>query len=98
MFAGFFPRAGMLIFWLLRPARVDAAFSTWLVPLLGVIFLPFATLMYTVLWEVGGLHGWAWFWVVIAGVLDLSHWAATASQRNDLPGRRSPSPSPDVAA
>jgi len=28
-----------------RPARIDAAFDTFLLPLLGIIFLPFATLV-----------------------------------------------------
>ena len=39
---------------------------TWIFPLLGLIFLPLATLLYAVLWTVGGLSGWAWFWVILA--------------------------------
>jgi hypothetical protein len=88
-FAGLFPRLGLFMFWILRPARVDAAFDTWIFPLLGIIFLPFATLMYAVLYTPGvGLSGWEWFWVVIAGVLDVSHWAVGASQRNEVSGLR----------
>jgi hypothetical protein len=65
-----------------RPARIDAAFDTFLIPLLGIIFLPFATLIYVLLYTPGrGLTGWDWFWVVIAGLLDLGHWGAGASQR-----------------
>jgi hypothetical protein len=30
----------------------------------------------------------AWFWVVIAALLDIGHWAAGATQRNQIPGRR----------
>jgi hypothetical protein len=52
--------------------------------------LPFATLIYALLYTPGiGLTGWEWFWVVIAGLFDIAHWAAGASQRNQLPGRRS---------
>jgi hypothetical protein len=43
MFAGLFPRLAVLILWVARPERIDAAFSTFLLPLLGIIFLPFAT-------------------------------------------------------
>jgi hypothetical protein len=35
-----------------------------------------------------GLTGWDWFWVVIAALLDIGHWAAGATKRNQLPGRR----------
>jgi hypothetical protein len=88
LFAGAFPRLGLFMFWVLRPARVDAAFDTWIFPLLGIIFLPFATLMYAVLWTTGGLSGWEWFWVAIAAVFDVSHWAVGATQRDQVPGRR----------
>jgi hypothetical protein len=83
MFAGLFPRFALVVFWILRPNRVDAAFDTWILPLLGVIFLPLATLMYVILWEPGGLTGWEWFWVAIAGAFDITHWAASATQREE---------------
>ena len=54
LFAGIFPRLGLFIIWVARPARVDAAFDSWIWPLLGLIFLPFATLIYVVLWTAGG--------------------------------------------
>jgi hypothetical protein len=89
MFAGLFPRLALFILWIARPARIDAAFDTFLWPLLGIIFLPFATLMYVLLYTPGrGLIGWDWFWVGIAALLDIGHWAASATQRNQLPGRR----------
>ena len=47
LFAGIFPRLALLILWIARPARIDAAFDTFLLPLLGIIFLPFATLTQT---------------------------------------------------
>jgi hypothetical protein len=90
LLAGIFPRLALFIYWIARPARVDAAFDTFLLPLLGIIFLPFATLIYVLLYTPGiGLTGWEWFWVVVAGLFDIVHWAAGASQRSQLPGRRS---------
>src|SRR5215216_1343739 len=67
----------------------DAAFTGFILPLLGIIFLPFATLIYVLLYTPGrGLSGWDWFWVVLAGLLDIGHWGASATQRNQIPGRR----------
>jgi hypothetical protein len=89
IFAGVFPRLALFIVWIARPRLVDAAFDSWIWPLLGIIFLPFATLMYVILYTPGvGLTGWEWFWVVIAGLLDLAHWAASATQRRQVPGYR----------
>jgi hypothetical protein len=75
LFAGGFPRLGTLFIWLARPALFSSAFgSNWLWPVLGIIFLPFTTLMYVVMWSPGvGLVGFDWFWLVLAVVLDVSH-------------------------
>ena len=86
LFAGVFPRLALFIVWVARPARVDAAFSTWLWPILGIIFLPFAPLIYVLLWQTGGLGGWDWFWVVLAALLDIGHWGASWTQRRAAPG------------
>jgi hypothetical protein len=86
LLAGVFPRLALLFVWIARPAMVDAAFDTWLWPLLGIIVLPFATLMYVILWQPGGLDGTDWLWVAVAGVLDLVHWSAGFTQRRQVPG------------
>jgi hypothetical protein len=88
LFAGLFPRLALFIVWVARPALVATAFSTWLVPLLGIIFLPFATLMYVILYTPGfGLAPWEWFWVVLAGVFDLAHLGAAIARRRALMAR-----------
>ena len=82
IFAGIFPRLALFIIWLLRPKLVDAAFDTWVLPLLGIVLFPFATLLYVILYTPGvGLTSWEWFWVVVAGLLDLGHWGAGVVQR-----------------
>ena len=87
LFAGFFPRFALFLVWILRPGRVDAAFDTFILPLLGIIFLPFATLMYVLLYTPGvGLRGAEWFWVIICAVLDIGHWGAGYTQRESMPG------------
>jgi hypothetical protein len=86
--AGLFPRFVLLVFWLARPDRMDAIFTSFIWPLLGLIFMPFATLMYVLLWVPGvGVTGWDWFWVGIAALLDIGHWGASAGQRNQAPTR-----------
>ena len=88
LFAGIFPRLGLFIVWILRPNLVDAAFSTWIFPLLGIIFLPFATLMYVILYTPGvGLIGFEWFWVILAAILDVGHLLAGIARRRELLAR-----------
>jgi hypothetical protein len=89
MLAAFFPRIGTLLIWLARPNYFSAAFNnSWLWPILGIIFLPFTTLMYVLLWTPGiGLVSWDWFWLVMAILIDVMHWAQTGySNRERIPG------------
>ena len=65
------------------------AFGTFLLPLLGIIFLPFATLIYVIVYTPGvGLIGLDWFWVILAVLLDIGHWSASYTQRDQIPGVR----------
>jgi hypothetical protein len=86
LIAGVFPRLALFIIWVARPVKVDAAFDSFIWPLLGIIFLPFATLVYVMLWTTNGLSNGDWFWVVLAGVFDVLHWAANYTQRRMVPG------------
>jgi len=88
LFAGMFPRFAVIIFWIARPERMDAIFTSFVWPVLGIIFLPFTTLIYILLWQTGGrgVSGWDWLWIGFAVILDLAHWGASASQRNQMPG------------
>jgi hypothetical protein len=88
MFAGLFPRLGVFFIWLARPVYFNAAFGdSWLWPLLGIIFLPFTTLMYVLLWSTTGLTGWDWLWLALAVAIDVGHWGSSAyTNRNRIPG------------
>ena len=35
-----------------------------------------------------GLVGFDWFWVILAVILDIGHWSAGYTQRNQVPGVR----------
>ncbi len=93
MLAGLFPRFAFAIYWIARPTQVSLVFDGNLIwPLLGLLFLPFTTLMYTILWSVGGLTGGDWLWVGLALVLDLGHYGASAyGNRDRIPGYGNPS-------
>ena len=86
MFAGLFPRFALLMLWIARPTMVEAAFDTWIWPLLGLLFLPFTTLMYVILWRTGGLTGFDWFWIGLSVLFDLGHTVTAYSQRRQVPG------------
>lgn len=91
LFAAFAPRLAFLLFWLARPNQVNAAFNTFIFPCLGLIFLPFTTLMWVLLWTpVTGIQGWDWLWIGIAVLLDIWGWANGGrvgwSNRNAIPG------------
>ncbi len=65
-------------------------FDTFILPLLGLIFLPFTTLMWVILDSPPvGMHGFDWVWIVIAVVIDLSNAAGAYTQRDQMPGRAS---------
>ena len=78
------PRLGLFLFWILCPARVDAAFNTILFPLMGIVFFPLATLLYAVLHSPGGLSGGEWFWVGVAALFDILHSVTVTARRSEV--------------
>lgn len=93
LFAAFAPRLAILLIWLARPVVFNAAFgSSWFWPILGIIFLPFTTLMYVILWSPGlGLTAWDWMWLILAVVCDVMHYTSSAYyNRNQIPGYGTP--------
>ena len=77
----------LLMVWIARPAMMNATFSTFILPCLGFMFLPFTTLMYVFLMQgVGTIQGLDWLWLFLAVVLDIaSIGGAGAANRNRTP-------------
>lgn len=75
------PRLGLLLLWLFTN-YVDRAFAGFILPLLGLIFAPWTTLMY-VLVDVapGPIHVAGWILVGLGVLLDLSSYAQSAARR-----------------
>ena len=85
LFAAFAPRLIVVFAWIARPAYFGAVFDTWIFPLLGLIFLPFTTLIWLLVGAPPqGVEGLDWLWVVLAVLLDLSHYANTYEQRDTV--------------
>jgi hypothetical protein len=72
-------RAVDIVWWIAQPARWDLAFSSWVWPVLGIIFLPWTTLFYVIV-APGGVNGIDWLWVAIGLVIDVVFWSGGARQ------------------
>jgi hypothetical protein len=82
------PRFAFLLVWLFDSSRVNAAFSTWLWPLLGIIFAPWTILMYTLAWgPLNGVSGLGWFVVAIGVCLDLATYGSRSAANRYQAGR-----------
>jgi len=65
------PRIAFLFFWLFRPVQVQAAFSSFWLALLGVIFLPWLTLAYVFVVP-GGITWFDWIILGLGLALDIA--------------------------
>ncbi len=74
------PRFAIPIWWLLQPARWNAAFQSFIWPLLGFIFAPWTTMMYVLVFP-GGITGFDWFWLGLGVIADIAWWSGSAARR-----------------
>jgi hypothetical protein len=73
LFALISPRLALIIMWLFS-SDLSRAYDSWIVPLIGFFLLPWTTLAYAGMWVTGsrGVHGFEWFLVIVAFLVDLS--------------------------
>jgi hypothetical protein len=75
------PRFAVLLLWLFTD-WVDRAFAGFVLPLLGLFFAPWTTLMYVLVdAPAGGIHVAGWILVGLGVVLDLSSYSQSAANR-----------------
>ncbi len=83
-----FSRVALAVIWFTTPFVNRAFHGGWIVPLLGVLFLPFTALTYTVVSALaGGVTGLNWLWVVAALLVDLASYGGQMSKRKSRPPR-----------
>jgi len=79
------PRFGFLFFWFFPYGRLKiiSAFNNWFWPILGLVFLPWTTLVYTLVHSPRGIIGFDWVWLGLGIIADLSAYVAGAARRRD---------------
>ena len=78
--SGLGPRIVLAGWWIFGD-KVDAAFSTWIWPLLGLLLLPWTTLFYVIAWSpVVGVSDAGWLLVALGFVLDIATYSARSAK------------------
>lgn len=81
------PRFFGAMWWLIQPGRWQLAFSGWaggnlwwLWPMLGIIFLPWTTIMYILVAPMG-ITGLDWLWIALAVVADIASYGGGVGRK-----------------
>jgi hypothetical protein len=65
-------RLAVLFLWIFTNLVTRAFHHTFIFPLLGLIFLPWTTLMYVLVWTPAhGVYGAGWFFLTLGFLIDL---------------------------
>jgi hypothetical protein len=80
------PRFGCLLWWLVEPGRWDRAFDTVIFPILGIVFLPWTTLMFVAVAPFGNVEGWDWLWLGVGVFGDILSLSSNYAGRRSYPG------------
>jgi hypothetical protein len=80
------PRFANIVWWIANPTRWDLAFSSVIWPILGILFAPWTTLMYMLVFP-GGVTGFDWVWIGLAVLGDIGMYAGGGyGNRDRIPG------------
>ena len=76
------PRLALFFIWIFSDI-LGRAYDSWFLPVLGYFLLPWTTLAYALMWDVGtrDVTGFEWFVVVLAFLADLSSYAGGYQNR-----------------
>ena len=81
------PRLALVLVWIFTDF-VDRAYDSFIVPFLGLLVLPWTTLIYSLAYAPRvGVTGWGWFFVILGVLADLSNYGENARRNRDrVPG------------
>ena len=81
------PRLFLIIAWIFNAPRWNVVWGGgWIMPLLGIGFVPYTTLMWMLAWKVpDGMSGWSSLWVILGLLLDLMQWGSIYERRQEIP-------------
>ena len=83
LIGAFAPRLGLILIWIFTD-WVARAFDGILSPLLGLILLPYTTLIYVLVYEPGfGVSGFGWLLVIVGFLLDIASYTSGAYGNRD---------------
>ena len=76
------PRLALVAVWLFSNI-LSRAFDSWLLPLIGFFLLPWTTLGYAIMWDLGThrVSGFEWFIVILAFLFDVGSYYGSAQRR-----------------
>jgi len=80
----FGPRLAILVWWIYSPAYITNLFQTWIWPILGLIFLPWSTLMYMVV-APGSIIGFDWILLGMGIFADMASYMGGYQNRARVP-------------
>lgn len=84
------PRFFGVLWWLIQPVRWQSAFNNfagelwWLWAILGIVFLPWTTIMFVIV-APGGVTGLDWLWIGIMLVADIASYSGGVGRKR-IPG------------
>ncbi len=80
------PRLALGLVWIFSDF-VDRAYDSFIVPFLGLLVMPWTTLIYALAYAPRvGVTGWGWFFVILGVLADLSSWGENAwRNRESIP-------------
>ena len=78
------PRLAILVWWIYSPVYITNLFQTWIWPFLGLIFLPWTTLMYMVV-APGSIIGFDWILLGLGVFADMATYFGGYRERARVP-------------
>ena len=81
------PRLVLILAWIFGSRWETVWRGNWFWPLLGIIFAPYTTVMYMLVWNPAtGISGFDWLWIALGVLLDLMKWGLIGDKRKEIPG------------